>query len=724
MRRFAAGGKPTAMPPHRPALPAAAVLLLLALLAAVGGAGGVEILAKSRVESCAVDSGNAGRLSCAMKLVVNMAVPSGSSGGEASMVVKLEEVVDNDTQSTGATRNPPVVTVSKSDEFALYDLTYLTDVAYRPEEQFVETRKCEPDAGADIVRSCERLWYENGSIIPHTEPVCCPCGPHRRLASSCGNFFDKMVKGKANTAHCLRFPGDWFHVWEIGTRSLGFSIRVKVRKGSSELDAGSGQPQDLGAEYSKWMLLERVRFTLDHLECDKIGVGYEAFQNQPNFCTVTFGSCLFDQLWNYWEFDQTRISKNQQPQYVVQGRFPRVNQHPNAGGHTFSIGVTEVINTNLLVELSADDIEYVYQRSPGEIVEINVAPFEALSQVGTAKVTTKNIGKLEASYSLTFHCSNGTSPMGEQSYIMKPDEVTNRSFSFRAPTDKAATYQCEATLKASDYSILDSAQCHFSTTATVFDNGTQIGSPNPKKGGFWGFIDAIRDFCLNFWDFLIDFFNGKSCSTKCSSWTDFSCHTQYVCISWVATLLLLLVTLPIAAVVLWLLHQKGFFDPVYDWWEDLWGLETHDRGHPRHKKGRRHHHHHHWHSHRHGDHPHRHHHAHAHQRHKSEPSHHHAPHRRREHGAQQQREAAAEDHRHRHDQALGVQHREAGKRHGRHDKAVPVAPRLDGPSRPRETQEDAPEFRERTRYNYKGSHAGHELHDRDRHRHRHHSWEV
>lgn len=35
----------------------------------------------------------------------------------------------------------------------------------------------------------------------------------------------------------------------------------------------------------------------------------------------------------------------------------------NAGTHSFSIGVTEVLNTNVLIELSADDIEYVYQRS-------------------------------------------------------------------------------------------------------------------------------------------------------------------------------------------------------------------------------------------------------------------------------------------------------------------------------------------------------------------------
>ncbi|KAJ0808139.1 putative generative cell specific-1/HAP2 domain-containing protein [Helianthus annuus] len=48
-----------------------------------------------------------------------------------------------------------------------------------------------------------------------------------------------------------------------------------------------------------WMLLERVRFTLDGLECDKISVSYEAFNNQPGFCSAPQMSCLHNQLWNF-----------------------------------------------------------------------------------------------------------------------------------------------------------------------------------------------------------------------------------------------------------------------------------------------------------------------------------------------------------------------------------------------------------------------------------------
>ncbi|EMS61515.1 hypothetical protein TRIUR3_26305 [Triticum urartu] len=313
-----------------------------------------------------------------------------------------------------------------------YPENWVGDVAYKPEEMFTKTHKCESDAGADVVGVCER-----------------------------------------------------FHVFGIKRSSLGFSIRVQVKKGSSVTEVivspenstvvskdnflrvnligdyvrytsipafedfclvtprkggGDGQPQVLGDEFSRWMLLERVRFTLDGLECNKIGVGYEAYRNQPNLCGSPFGSCLYNQLWNFKE---------------------------NAGAHSFSIGITESLNTNLLIELSADDINYVYQRSPGKIIDINVPTFEALSQVGTAKVTIKNIGKLEASYSLTFVCLSGISYVEEQFFIMKPGQVLIRLFYLRSSSDQASKYRCSAILKGSDFSELDRAECQFSTTATV-----------------------------------------------------------------------------------------------------------------------------------------------------------------------------------------------------------------------------------------------------------------
>uniref|UniRef100_A0ACD5YD04 Uncharacterized protein n=1 Tax=Avena sativa TaxID=4498 RepID=A0ACD5YD04_AVESA len=468
---------------------------------------------------------------------------------------------------------------------------------------------------------------------------------------------------------------------------------VTPRKGD-----GEGQPQVLDDDYSRWMLLERVRFTLDGLECNKIGVGYEAYRNQPNLCSSPFSSCLYNQLWNFWEADDNRINRNQEPQYIVQGRFDRINEHPHVGAHTFSIGITEVMNTNLLIELSADDINYVYQRSPGKIIGINVPTFEALSQVGTAQVTIKNIGKLEASYSLTFNCLSGITFVEEQFFILKPDEVVIRSFYLRATTDQASKYRCTTILKGSDFSELDRAECQFATTATVIDNGTQIGPPKQlPKGGIQGFIEAIKALWRNMWDSVTDFFTGRSCSTKCSSFFDLSCHIQYICIGWLVMFGLFLALVPAVAVLLWLLHQNGLFDPLYDWWED----GSPETAHGKHRRGHHAHAHHH---HHHSRHPH------AHKKHRSgvpgqHHHHHHHHHVLHRHGAQPDEGGE----RYRHSPALGVQHRDGGHKHHRHGKA-PAALQWDRDG-------GGVEFKEKRRHRER--HAGRDR-DRDRDLERHH----
>ncbi|KAF8113103.1 hypothetical protein N665_0056s0008 [Sinapis alba] len=519
------------------------------------------------------------------------------------------------------------------------------DVPYKPQEFHVTTRKCEPDAGPDIVQICERLRDEKGNVLVQTQPVCCPCGPQRRLPSPCGDIFEKLINGKANTAHCLRFPGDWFHVFSIGQRSLGFSVRVELKTGTrvSEVIIGpknrtatandnflkvnligdfagytsipsfedfylvipreaavEGQPGSLGGNYSMWMLLERVRFTLDGIECDKIGVGYEAFNNQPSFCAAPYWSCLHNQLWNFREADVNRINRNQLPLYGLEGRYERINQHPvmfsafqlnikicgwlirffvnmiqNSGPHSFSIGVTETLNTNLMIELIADDIEYVFQKSPGKIIYIVIPTFEALSQFGVAAVTTKNTGEVEASYSLTFDCSKGVAFVEEQFFIIKPNEVTTRSYKLYPTKDKAAKYICTSILKDSQFSEVDRTECQFSTTATVLDNGTQVTNPfqipetRPK-----GFFESIRLIWTKLVNGLVDSITGDTCS-------------------WMVMFGLLLALFPTPCVLVWLLHHKGLFDPLYDWYEDHFDSDHHHRlVHTRqHGVNHRHHHH-------------------------------------------------------------------------------------------------------------------------------------
>ncbi|KAJ7010724.1 protein HAPLESS 2 isoform X1 [Populus alba x Populus x berolinensis] len=565
----------------------------------------IEILSKSKLERCEKASDSDNDLNCTRKIVLNMAVPSGSSGGEASIVAEIAEVEENATNLMETVRVPPVITINKTAAYALYELTYIRDVAYKPEEYYVKTRKCDRDAGANVVKICES----------HSVVLVGPNG---------GRQTDER-EGQ----YCTLCQISRFHVFGIGQRSMGFSVRIEVKTGSkvSEVTVGPenrtvtskdnflrvnligdfvgysnipsfedfylviprqgepGQPQDPGRNFSMWMLLERVRFTLDGVECNKIGVSYEAFSGQPNFCASPFWSCLHNQLWNFHDADQNRIRRKQLPLYGVEGRFERINQHPNAGTHSFSIGITEVLNTNLLIELTADDIEYVYQRSPGKLLSFTIPTFEALTQFGVATVSAENIGEVEASYSLTFDCSRGVSLMEEQFFILKPNEITIRSFKIYPTTDKAARYVCAAILKDSGFNEIDRAECQFLTTATILDNGSQIAPFLPPKTSVNGFFESIENIWNRIWEGLVDFITGKTCRQKCSSFFDFSCHIQYVCMSWMVMFGLLLAIFPTVLVLLWLLHQKGLFDPLYDWWEDhLWTDEQRIRDTRRHNK--------------------------------------------------------------------------------------------------------------------------------------------
>ncbi|RQO84723.1 hypothetical protein POPTR_001G109000v4 [Populus trichocarpa] len=524
----------------------------------------IEILSKSKLERCEKASDSDNDLNCTRKIVLNMAVPSGSSGGEASIVAEIAEVEENATDLMETVRVPPVITINKTAAYALYELTYIRDVAYKPEEYYVKTRKCDRDAGANVVKICERLQDENGHIIEHSQPLCCPCGPQRRVPSSCGNFFDKLMKGKANTAHCVRFPGDWFHVFGIGQRSMGFSVRIEVKTGSKVSEVTVGPENRTVTSKDNFL---RVNLIGDF-------VGYSNIPSFEDFYLVIPRQA-----------DQNRIRRKQLPLYGVEGRFERINQHPNAGTHSFSIGITEVLNTNLLIELTADDIEYVYQRSPGKLLSFTIPTFEALTQFGVATVSAENIGEVEASYSLTFDCSRGVSLMEEQFFILKPNEITIRSFKIYPTTDKAARYVCAAILKDSGFNEIDRAECQFFTTATILDNGSQIAPFLPPKTSVNGFFESIENIWNRIWEGLVDFITGKTCRQKCSSFFDFSCHIQYVCMSWMVMFGLLLSIFPTVLVLLWLLHQKGLFDPLYDWWEDhLWTDEQRIRDTRRHNK--------------------------------------------------------------------------------------------------------------------------------------------
>ncbi|KAG9445008.1 hypothetical protein H6P81_016348 [Aristolochia fimbriata] len=165
-------------------------------------------------------------------------------------------------------------------------------------------------------------------------------------------------------------------------------------------------------------------------------------------------------------------------------------------------------------------------KSPGNY-KCNDSTFEALTQFGTATITTRNIGTLEASYNITMK-------------FLFLDQRFDRSKAY--------------ILKDSNFNKIDRATCQFVTTAILFllmaprvrgrfrtasiryflkesfrhsyFNFSGCSDTGTRKDGMNGFFDAIRGIWKTIWGYFVDFFT--------------------------------------VIILLWLLHKKGLFDPFYD----------------------------------------------------------------------------------------------------------------------------------------------------------------
>ncbi|XP_057855553.2 protein HAPLESS 2 isoform X2 [Cryptomeria japonica] len=563
----------------------------------------MTVLSKSKLTKCERTSD--ADLSCQQKLILNIAVPSGSRGDADSVDVLLEKAEDTLTGKVRVFDEPPKIRVSKSPAFALYALHYLKDVNSEPKEIIVETRKCEEDSDK-TVGTCKRLRDKNGKPIDITQPKCCPCGsksrwPYHKCGSRMGII--ERIKGKRNTAHCLRFVGSWFHVFEVGRRQIGFNVKIEVSQGDEKLiiinvnpqnkravsndnflkanligdfsgyrsvpsfdnmylsipAQNLGKPKKLGNDFMKWMLIERTRYTLDGTECDKIGVDFVGFSNQPSFCSAPLGTCIQQQLINYLQFDTARVDRNQIPEYLVGRRFSRINQHPGAGPNSFSIGILEPLNSRIILEIKADDIRFTVNKSPGKITAIFIPHFEALSQFGNASIFTINTGELEASYSLHFSCQEGVNPMLDQQYSMKPTEVVACMFEVIINKANTSTFNCTAILKNSGFEEVDRQDTWFTIDNVAYNTGNQIyGVPSAntveENEGFLGL--GIEKSWQWFKEKITDFFTGRKCMMNCRQIFDFKCHFKYLCIIWIFKFILLIILILVVIYLLWLLYQN------------------------------------------------------------------------------------------------------------------------------------------------------------------------
>lgn len=485
-------------------------------------------------------------MACKVKMVVTLAIPSDSGPVEA---VQTLPQATGSNGSVYTLQTPMTVQVTKTQAYNVYPIYYVQNANNKPYELSIIVPGVFAPFGFP---SCDANWDSSsptcgfahnatGAKIYDSQGFCCACSlgddlgvdsPTLRGAMQCDLF------GNAEeSAHCLRFDSLWYSAFTIGPPQLVFDLYVSV----NWVDGATGDarhetlllgPTAIGAQSSdgsviaqylgettsgaeaptfdgmylfvpvatdptnaqvasgssNWMIINQALADLSGLACNKIGVSYVAFSTQSSACEQPVGSCLLNQLKDYYMADRAAQLAGERGNYFVSvfGEWAGPAQN-NASQLYIRYLSTQLSDSLVVLQIDADAIEFVTNVSPGEINYAEVADFQALTRSGIMRVLVTNTGSIEASYSLRVACSADIEPIDAQSASIAPLHSFLFTMDVITSDPAADAYYCDVSLIDSLFAVLQSVNVTFSTNATQFTNGPQSGTPgnaaNPGSGG-------------------------------------------------------------------------------------------------------------------------------------------------------------------------------------------------------------------------------------------------
>ncbi|KYQ89328.1 hypothetical protein DLAC_09989 [Tieghemostelium lacteum] len=240
---------------------------------------------------------------------------------------------NNDIQSLD---NPISVKFETTEVSQICSFDYEFSAPFQANEVVKETISCDNACGGiDCVRDsgfcCD---CSNSDIIENRQLT--------RSKKSC-DLFGLLT----STAHCLQFSKQMFNMFSVKECTTRYNVKVTIKM--FDISLGSYRTEILNLspsspissykelqlelegnflpvvhfkDYSGYyisapmdsndpinalpynnntMILERNLFDKSGLSCNKIGVSYSAFQNQPKRCQSELSSCLRNQLKDYFE---------------------------------------------------------------------------------------------------------------------------------------------------------------------------------------------------------------------------------------------------------------------------------------------------------------------------------------------------------------------------------------------------------------------------------------
>ncbi|CEM12681.1 unnamed protein product [Vitrella brassicaformis CCMP3155] len=161
------------------------------------------------------------------------------------------------------------------------------------------------------------------------------------------------------------------------------------------------------------LILDQSHFDLTGAGCDKIGITYEGFKLQPDRCSAKKNTCTGRNPNEYRkdDLDKPALERNWLLRYRVEAEsilraVSRTNFTADRSARSVTFKWLGDHSSLITLEAKADSLRWVLQLSPGRIVGLRMADFEALKG-GDLVVIVQNTGKLTAEYEIGVSCCWG-----------------------------------------------------------------------------------------------------------------------------------------------------------------------------------------------------------------------------------------------------------------------------------------------------------------------------
>lgn len=543
-----------------------------------------DVLSSSTLQKCINDGSSA--LSCETKVVLQISIEQGQGQSEEAQF-DISAVTDQtgSAQSPIQLKKPMRVTWSKTAAMWRYPLRYVQDVNNKPQEHVIQVGflQCNANWQASDQQATCGFAYQAGQRIQDSQGFCCGCN----LANDFRGVATRadLTCPFAESAHCLGFDSLWYSVFEVAPSEISYEIDVSLALAADPsaawqnttynlqtLKLSNSLPSaqsaggniyaslvgDMATAVSPWafesmylvvpsrpttnprvnvqlplqnaMLIDKSMFDLSGLTCNKIGVSFTAFTNQPNQCQSPVQSCLSSQIDDLYQKDMQLLSSGQPPLYMVSGFCKgavQLGAQVNAAGQTVFLAcpLNQRHTSIMTLEVEADSVMFVTNVATGKIVSAKAASFEALmGSSGEADLEILNTGSVTAAFTVSVaNCSGTVVPGPALKITLAPLQSNSYSISLLTQQTKGLNSTCTAVLLDAVGDVTDMVTFQVVVTDLITNTGAQapIDRGGPTTGN-----SAVT---------------GGDCAAMCNGLFDVACLFSKSCWSQLGLLLAIII---------------------------------------------------------------------------------------------------------------------------------------------------------------------------------------